>query len=81
MDEFTFFSHSSEFTDLATIYAQSDINDLYIKDYIVWIGVHYNTTTDKWIWPYGDILNINDWEHKGWAAHGKCAYVKYSDKR
>ncbi|KAK5615460.1 hypothetical protein CRENBAI_000710 [Crenichthys baileyi] len=73
-----------EFTDLATIYTESDITNLYINEYYSWIGLHRSTTPSQgsnWIWSDGENYRVDYWQYNMANATGNCAMVKYNDKR
>ncbi|MED6260278.1 hypothetical protein ATANTOWER_010851 [Ataeniobius toweri] len=73
-----------EFTDLATIYTESDIKNLYINEYYSWIGLHRDPTQSQgsnWIWSDGENYNVNYWQDNMANANGNCAVVKYNEKR
>ncbi|MEQ2228632.1 hypothetical protein ILYODFUR_010779 [Ilyodon furcidens] len=73
-----------EFTDLATIYTESDIESLYINEYYSWIGLHRDPTRSQgsnWIWSDGENYNVDYWQDNMTYATGNCAVVKYNEKR
>nr|XP_043886474.1 forkhead box protein R1 isoform X1 [Solea senegalensis] len=65
--------------DLATIYTQSDVDDLNLEDYRAWTGLHKPSDKDEFSWVHGDSPYRN-WAHdQPQVQEGSdyCAVVHY----
>ncbi|XP_038129769.1 killer cell lectin-like receptor subfamily B member 1B allele C [Cyprinodon tularosa] len=71
---------SGKFTDLATIYTHSDVNNLDIH-YDFWIGLNRSgPQSNEWVWSDGLENNVNNLLHNKENATGDCAMVKYNEQ-
>lgn len=72
---------SAFYTDLATIYTQSDVDSWNLKGYHAWIGLYRNRPGLYWLWTDGRIDDQVFWAVNEPLADESCAYVIYNSKR
>ncbi|XP_051236327.1 macrophage mannose receptor 1-like isoform X3 [Dicentrarchus labrax] len=79
-DAQSFCRRSNYHTDLASIYTQSEIDPLNLKQHYSWIGLKrlYNNT---WIWSNGETDYFNNWENNEPHYNEDCAFVSYNTKK
>uniref|UniRef100_A0A8C4NST7 C-type lectin domain-containing protein n=1 Tax=Dicentrarchus labrax TaxID=13489 RepID=A0A8C4NST7_DICLA len=79
-DAQSFCRSSNWYTDLATIYTQSDLDQLFLDGYDSWIGLH-KPGAYKWYWSDGEINDFYKWADKQPDYRKDCASVNYGHKR
>ncbi|XP_072237253.1 C-type mannose receptor 2-like, partial [Leuresthes tenuis] len=79
---FLCYSSVSGGTDLITIYSQSDANDINLKKYDAWIGLHKENKRigSDWIWSDEGQYEIPDWRHSEPDKDDNCAVVNYPNR-
>ncbi|KAF7212769.1 macrophage mannose receptor 1-like [Nothobranchius furzeri] len=65
--------------DLATIYTQAEMNNLWLKEYIAWIGLHRDQR-NQWKWTDGSLDSWNNWAVNEPNPSDDCAVVNYNNK-
>ncbi|XP_045889174.1 macrophage mannose receptor 1-like [Micropterus dolomieu] len=75
------FCRSAFYTDLATIYTQSDVDSWNLKGYNAWISLYRNRPGLFWLWTDGRIDDQVFWADDEPRADESCAYVIYNSKR
>nr|XP_046251768.1 macrophage mannose receptor 1-like isoform X2 [Scatophagus argus] len=72
------------YTDLATIYTQSDTELMNMNEYFAWIGLHRPanfSTSSNWLWSDGWNNFINRWAQDEPGDGESCAFISsYNDR-
>lgn len=68
------------FTDLATLYTQSDLNELKMDGYLAWVGLSRITSDGRndWIWNNGHLFNFTDGNNMDYRRN--CGAVSSDQK-
>lgn len=68
------------YTDLVTIYTQSDTDQMQMEEYYAWIGLHkHQSEGDEWHWPKRVESTLNEWAYNKPGLY--CAAVLSSNKK
>lgn len=77
---------SQHYTDLATIYTQSDTGKMHMSQYYAWIGLHKSEGNplahlSDWIWPNGQMNTLDAWSQDEPGNEDSCASVYYPARK
>ncbi|XP_061564869.1 C-type mannose receptor 2-like [Cololabis saira] len=70
------------YTDLATIYSESDASSLNMKGYHAWIGLHKDKSILQhgWVWSDGEEHTFPSWSQNQPHYNEECAVLSYNKK-